>query len=242
MDLVIAVGSQLSATDLWETHVELGRKLLLINLEEGILQRFPYSEGSIQADASGVLRGINDHLEEVNMQAVERSSMEAEVQGALKRSMSEIGEVTGIPEGELSRILHMLKELRSALPTEGVCVTDMTTPAYAALSEWTVEHAGKFLHPVGFGALGYALPAGIGIKAGHPELPVVVLAGDGGFQFTLQELAVATEQRQGLPIIIWNNRGYGEIRKTEELRHPGERIAVDIVPPNFELLSAAYGA
>ncbi|HKK64892.1 MAG TPA: thiamine pyrophosphate-binding protein, partial [Clostridia bacterium] len=193
MDLVIAVGSQLSATDLWETHVELGRKLLLINLEEGILQRFPYSEGSIQADASGVLRGINDHLEEVNMQAVERSSMEAEVQGALKRSMSEIGEVTGIPEGELSRILHMLKELRSALPTEGVCVTDMTTPAYAALSEWTVEHAGKFLHPVGFGALGYALPAGIGIKAGHPELPVVVLAGDGGFQFTLQELAVATE-------------------------------------------------
>ncbi|MDZ7792352.1 MAG: thiamine pyrophosphate-binding protein [Spirochaetia bacterium] len=242
MDLVIAVGTQLSATDLWETQLDLGPKLLLINLEEGILQRFPHSEGAIQADAAGVLRGINVRLEQLNMQADERTSMAAEVQAALKHSQMELATVTGIPKGELSRVLHMLKELRAALPTEGVCVTDMTTPAYAAISEWMVDSPGKFLHPVGFGALGYALPAGIGIKAGRPQLPVVVLTGDGGFQFTLQELAVAAEQRQGLPIIIWNNRGYGEIRKTEELRHPGKRIAVDITPPNFELLSAAYGA
>lgn len=242
MDLVVAVGTQLSATDLWETQLDLGRRLLLINLEEGILQRFPHSEGSIQAEASGVLRAINGRLEELNRQADKSTSMAAEVQAVKKHSQEKLEVVTGIPKGELSRILHLLEELRAALPAEGVCVTDMTTPAYAALSEWRVEKPGTFLHPVGFGALGYALPAGIGIKANHPEVPVVVLAGDGGFQFTLQELAVAVEQRQGLPIIIWNNRGYGEIRKTEELRHPGRRIAVDLVPPNFELLSAAYGA
>jgi len=242
MDLVVAVGSQLSATDLWDSQLDLGRKLMLINLEEGILQRFPHSEGSIQADAAGVLRGINNRLEQLNQQVVKRPSMAAEVRAVKKHSQMELNVVTGIPKGELSRIQHMLEELRAALPSEGVCVTDMTTPAYVALSEWRVEKPGKFLHPVGFGALGYALPAGIGIKADHPEVPVVVIAGDGGFQFTLQELAVATEQHQGLPIIIWNNRGYGEIRKTEELRHPGQRIAVDLAPPNFELLSAAYGA
>ncbi|MFO7731758.1 MAG: thiamine pyrophosphate-binding protein [Spirochaetia bacterium] len=242
MDLVIAVGTQLSATDLWDSQLDIDHKLLLINLEERILQRFPHAAGSIHADAAAVLRGINTRLEQLNMQVRERDSMAGEVRAALKHSQRELGAVTGISKGELFRILHLLEELQAALPPEGVCVTDMTTPAYAALSEWKVDQPGKFLHPVGFGALGYGLPAGIGIKAGKPEFPVVVLAGDGGFQFTLQELAVATEQRQGLPIIIWNNRGYGEIRKTEELRHPGERIAVDLAPPNLELLSAAYGA
>ncbi|MFW6361951.1 MAG: thiamine pyrophosphate-dependent enzyme, partial [Spirochaetota bacterium] len=172
----------------------------------------------------------------------DRKSLPEEVRSTIAACRDELIPVTGIPSKSSGQILSLLQVLRSALPDDGVFVTDMTTPAYTALSEWPVQNPAQFLHPVGFGALGYALPTAVGIKSFDRERKVLVLAGDGGFQFTMQELAVALEQRLGLPIVIWNNRGYGEIRRTEDIRHPGQRIAVDVNPPEFQKLANAYGA
>jgi 5-guanidino-2-oxopentanoate decarboxylase len=245
MDLIIAVGTQLSSTDLWDNELDIDPKLILINAENGVLQRFPNALLRMHADTAETLRQMLTRLEEKAWSKEKPESVEAglaaEVKSLLTRCTSEVGLVTGLSAQELHPMLRMLKEIRTVLPEEGVFVTDMTSPAYAALSEWSVNAPASFLHPVGFGALGYALPSAIGIQATQPRRPVCVLAGDGGFQFTLQELAVAVALRQGLPIVIWNNRGYGEIRRTEEARHPGKRIAVDIVPPRFEQIAKAYG-
>ena len=69
----------------------------------------------------------------------------------------------------------------------------------------------SWMMPVGFGTLGCALPMAIGAKLAAPDRPVACLAGDGGVLFTLQELATARDLGLGLPIIVWNNDGYGEI-------------------------------
>ncbi len=127
------------------------------------------------------------------------------------------------------------------MPENGLFFTDMTMPAYVALSEYPAFRSRTFFHPVGFGTLGFALPAALGAKRARPDLPVCALSGDGGFQFTMQELATACEERLCLPLIIWNNRGFGEIRRTEEIRHPGRRIAVDNRNPDFIALADAYG-
>lgn len=66
--------------------------------------------------------------------------------------------------------------------------------------------------PVGYGTLGCALPMSIGAKLAAPERPVVCMAGDGGFLFTIQELATAVDLELALPVVLWNNHGYGEIR------------------------------
>ena len=66
--------------------------------------------------------------------------------------------------------------------------------------------------PIGYGCLGCALPMAIGAKLAAPDRPVLALAGDGGFMFTIQELA--TLRDLGLPLValVYNNGGYGEIR------------------------------
>ena len=52
----------------------------------------------------------------------------------------------------------------------------------------------------------------VGAKLAAPDRPVLVLAGDGGLLFTLSELATAVDLGLSLPVVVWDNRGYGEIR------------------------------
>jgi thiamine pyrophosphate-dependent acetolactate synthase large subunit-like protein len=73
--------------------------------------------------------------------------------------------------------------------------------------------------PIGYGCLGCALPMAIGAKLAAPELPVIAIAGDGGFLFTVQELATAVSLGLSLPVLVYNNNGYGEIR--ESMDHAG---------------------
>ncbi len=253
MDVVCAIGTQLSATDLWESDPEIEKKLIIINTEEKVLLRYPDALLSLHADTENTVARLLHELDArrpsaggsthtATLHAAGRRGLTEEVHNTIAACNEQLIAVTGIPEKNAGQILLLLQVLRGALPEDGVIATDMTTPAYAALSEWSVQAPAQFLHPVGFGALGYALPTAVGIKSINRGRKVLVLAGDGGFQFTLQELAVAVEQKLGLPIVIWNNHGYGEIRRTEDLRHPGRRIAVDVNPPAFEKLAEAYGA
>ena len=70
----------------------------------------------------------------------------------------------------------------------------------------------SWLMPIGFGCLGCALPMAIGAKLAAPERPVAALVGDGGLLFTIQELATACDLGLPIPVVVWNNHGYGEIR------------------------------
>jgi acetolactate synthase-1/2/3 large subunit len=70
----------------------------------------------------------------------------------------------------------------------------------------------SWLMPIGYGSLGCALPMAIGAKLAAPERPVLALAGDGGVLFTIAELAAARDERLAIPLVVWNNHGYGEIR------------------------------
>jgi thiamine pyrophosphate-dependent acetolactate synthase large subunit-like protein len=80
--------------------------------------------------------------------------------------------------------------------------------------------------PICYGCLGCALPMAIGAKLAAPERPVMAIAGDGGFLFTVQELATARELGLSLPVLVYNNRGYGEIR--DAMDHAGiARLATD---------------
>jgi acetolactate synthase-1/2/3 large subunit len=138
-------------------------------------------------------------------------------------------------------MLNMLKQMRISLPKDGILVTDSTRPAYVAFSEFPSYTPRSFIFPCGYGTLGMALPAAIGAKLAYPGRAVCVLTGDGGFQFTMAELGTACQENLNIPIIVYNDHGFGEIRIFEEARHPGRRIGVDLKNPEFETLAAAYG-
>src|SRR6185369_9412854 len=96
--------------------------------------------------------------------------------------------------------MKVLRALREVLPEDGIVATDMTQLAYTGSYLFPCERPRCWFHPVGYGTLGYGLPAAIGAKIAMPHRAVVSIVGDAGLLFTVQELATAVEL--GLPMAI----------------------------------------
>jgi len=118
---------------------------------------------------------------------------------------------------------------------------DSTQPVYAGnLVYDATTPRSWFNSSTGYGTLGYGLPAAIGAKLGAAKRAVVCLIGDGGLQFTLPELASAVEAQVPVIVLLWNNAGYGEIKRymTERAITP---VGVDIYTPDFMMLARGFG-
>ncbi|GAA4201906.1 thiamine pyrophosphate-binding protein [Microbispora amethystogenes] len=239
-DIVLAVGTELGPADLWEDPFALTGRLVRIDIDPGQMHGDHVADVAIVADAERAMRGLAERLG-------------VRLDGRLGERAGGQGDATG-PEGEpgvghetelqdlVRRWSGQLAALRRAMPPETVVVGDNSMFVYhGALVGMPMDPPGRFLFPTGFGTLGFALPAAIGAKLGRPDRPVVALAGDGAFQFTLQELATAVELRLSLPIVVSLNGGFGEIRE-EMLARGMTPVAVDLHAPDFPALAAAFGA
>jgi 5-guanidino-2-oxopentanoate decarboxylase len=246
---VVVLGSELSPTDLWFDDLPVTGQVVNINAEPMDLYRTLRPTVGISGRLEELVPALIDAVSTAGGErgpgptratggASDGASL---VEDAIRRGTDELPGVLGQTPERVARMREVLLAIRRALPDEGLLSIDMTTIAYVALSEFPAYRPRSFLHPVGFGTLGYALPAGIGAKIADPARPVAVVTGDGGFQFTMQELGVAAQEGIALPLILWDDDGYGEIRRTEDERHPGRRIAVDSRNPDFLALAKAYG-
>jgi thiamine pyrophosphate-dependent acetolactate synthase large subunit-like protein len=137
--------------------------------------------------------------------------------------------------------IGILEDLAAALGREGMLVGDMTAVGYWARRAWRAPRPRSFLYPMGFGTLGFALPAAIGAKLAEPARPVICVVGDGGFLFTGQELATAIHHRLAFPIVIFNDGAFGAIRHFQKRRF-GREFNADLTNPDFVRLADAYGA
>ena len=89
--------------------------------------------------------------------------------------------------------------------------------------------------------MGYALPAAMGVKTGRPDRPVWVVAGDGGIQMNIQELATLAQEGYEIKIAILNNGYLGMVRQWQEFFHNRNYSETRISSPDYALLCAAYG-
>ncbi|MEP9386067.1 5-guanidino-2-oxopentanoate decarboxylase [Mesorhizobium sp. KR9-304] len=140
----------------------------------------------------------------------------------------------------LSAGLQMLDLLVQTRP-DAIVVGDSTQPVYAGCTAFGAPRpASFFCSATGFGTLGYALPAAIGAALGAPDRPVFGVIGDGGLQFTIAEMACATEAKTTIRLIVWNNRGYSEI-KSYMINAGVPPVGVDIYTPDFEPIARGFG-
>lgn len=139
---------------------------------------------------------------------------------------------------------HFNADMNSFLQTiqeqTDVLVGDSSQPNYYAQLLYEPDSVRGYFHSVtGFGTLGYGIPATIGAKIARPNARVACLVGDGGAVFTLSELQTASQLNLGIPFIVWNNEGYGEIDKAM-LTETTKRYYTSPHPPNFALIAEAF--
>jgi thiamine pyrophosphate-dependent acetolactate synthase large subunit-like protein len=134
-----------------------------------------------------------------------------------------------------------LAALRRAIPRDGILVNDTTMMTYAAAKHYPVYAPRTFLVPAGYLTLGFSMPAAIGAKIAQPDKVVVSIVGDGGFQFTMHEVATAKQFKVGLPIVIFNDSTYTAVKMEQAMQYDRRYLAVDLENPDFVKLAAAYG-
>jgi acetolactate synthase-1/2/3 large subunit len=133
-----------------------------------------------------------------------------------------------------------LDALQAAIPGDAIVALDSTQLAYAAHVRLHAEQPRSWLAPYGLGTLGCALPMAIGAKLAAPHRPVVALAGDGGWLFTVAEMATAVDEALDLVLVVWDNRGYAQIRQSfDDADAP--RMGVDVSSVNPDGIATGFG-
>jgi acetolactate synthase-1/2/3 large subunit len=101
----------------------------------------------------------------------------------------------------------------------------------------------RWVNSGGLGTMGFGLPAAIGAAVGNPEVPSVLLTGDGSFQMNSQELATCKESDIPVKVVIMNNGYLGMVRQWQELFWDRRYSNVDMGSwPDWVKLAEAYGA
>lgn len=244
-DLVIAFGTEISEPDLYvtadvevaggvdpallEPKLTMTGKFVRIDIDTDVLVRDYDPEIALLADArlaaQALLAEIGDHKKD----ASEIRTLVADISARNLATLSSLEQAHNA----------VLNAVRAGLPDDALVYADMTQIGYTGCVTFPVEQPACWHFPMGFGTLGYALPAAIGGQIACPDRATAVIVGDGGFQFTSPELATAVEQRLPLPIILWDNDALGEIADFMKARQIPQ---VDVYPenPDFEDLARAY--
>ncbi len=227
-DLVIAVGTELAEVDLWRRDLGHTGTLVRVDIDPQVLSDIHRADVQIQGCGKDFLHRL-------------AKCAEGGAQGWSPDDVSR-RKVAWRTETDMERpgIAAICDVLRSALPDDAMIYSDMTQFSYVAKEVWPMTVPGHWHHPTGFGTLGYALPAAIGGAVARPGKTTVAIAGDYGFQYTVQELGTAVELGQPLPIIVWDN---GKLKEIED-----SMVNAQIAPnsvmahnPDFCALAKAYG-
>ncbi|PYM04202.1 MAG: acetolactate synthase [Candidatus Rokuibacteriota bacterium] len=136
---------------------------------------------------------------------------------------------TSANERYTPEVADFIRVLRGALADDAIVVNDQTGVNYWMEWFFPVLAPRTFLYPVGSATLGYGVPAAIGAKVANPRRQVVAVVGDGGFLYSVNELATAVKYGLGIVFLVLNDARYGAITYLQ-------------VNPDFPALARAFGA
>ncbi len=231
-DVIVAVGTELAETDSFVDRLPLDGSIIRVDVDPAKLNdQYPCTVG-IVADASDATERLAGALSaEVSPDV--RAAREAEIAAVRAEFMGNLTET----EAKHSRLLVALGE---ALSDEAVLMGDICQLVYTGGFAMDRRRPRTWHYPAGFCTLGCGLPNAIGAKQARPQADVVCLAGDGGFMFTVQELMTASEQRLGIPVVIWANGGLKQIQDDMNARGI-PLVGVTGANPDFVQLAEAMG-
>lgn len=230
-DLVILLGTELAQTDHWSDQLSLPPRQIRINIDDRNLTS-PGKVLAIKGDAGDAAERLAKVLAADAQSA--RANASAERCATLSRQL-----IHSMTDREQQH-WQILTVLRDYLPENVQVFSDMTQIAYTAIDFMPLERPNSWHHPIGYGVLGYALPAAIGGAIARPGCPTVALVGDAGLQYTMQELPLAAELKLNLKILLWDNNRLEQIR--DDMVGAGiPPLGVTQRNPDFDLLAKCCG-
>jgi acetolactate synthase-1/2/3 large subunit len=237
-DLVVVMGSRLdvrqtgSRTDAFKGD----RKIFHIDCEEAELN-------NRVKGCDGIVSALGPFLEQLlsALRGVGRPFAWAawldEIEG-LRRAWPDTAELKSVVGINPNSLMHQLSDCSAA-----AYVADVGQHQMWAAQSLELGPRQRFLTSGGMGSMGFGLPAAIGVALSVPGKPVVLIAGDGGFQCNIQELQTVVQLGLPLKIVVLNNQCHGMVRQFQESYFEGRYQSTwwGYSAPDFASVATAYG-
>ena len=228
-DVVLAIGSRLQMARMnWGTDDNL--KIVRVEIDPDAVDRITKPTVGLVGAAESILPALVVELERVGGT---RESRVDEVR-ALK---AEVARELAVLQPQLS----YLAAIRAALPEDGILVDDLTQMSYVARLAYPVYAPRTYISSGYQGTLGSGYATALGAQDARRDVPVVSIAGDGGFMYTVGELATAV--RHSIPVVsvVFNDGAFGNVRRMQQDKHGNRVVATDLVNPDFVRLAESFG-
>ena len=230
-DVVLALGTELAATDydqFKDDQFEINAKMIRCDIDPLQINNNHTADVGLVGDVGLTVQKLLDVVEPVAA---------GDGDDRARRSMQA---ATAALSARERRHLTILETIREQV-TDCIFVGDSTQIIYSGNMIFNMPEPGRWFNSsVGFGTLGYALPAATGAALARENTPVVCFIGDGGMQFVLGELGALKDTGKPVAVVVWCNGGYLEIKNSME-RADVTTVGVEFSVPDYVKVAQAYG-
>ncbi len=240
-DVVVAIGNSMNAVSTSRWSVGLPEQIIQVDGSPDYLGRnYPGRTFGILGDARATVEQLCAAMIGLNVPTPERRTARLE---DLRRSKVEWWKQAENVDLESSPMspAALIKAVRDSSPDDTMLVVDAGNPGIWSYL-WPVRRTSSYLKPVGFGNMGFGLPASIAAKLINPAQPVVALIGDGSLGMTLGELETVVREKVAVCLVIMNDTAYGNIRQEQHIFFGQDRnVGVDFVDVDYAAIAAGFG-
>ncbi len=240
-DLVLAVGNSLNGPSTSRWSLELPPQIVQVDTEPAQFGgAYAAQTIGLQGDARAVLAQLLEALP--GQQDPGAAGVRHERIGSLRAEKAAWYANATALRGAPSAIdpTFVVKSLREVTADDALLVVDAGNPGIWT-HLWEVRRTDTYMKPVGFGNMGFALPAGIAAKLLRPEREVIVLIGDGSLGMTLAELETVARTGVDLTVVLLNDCGYGNIRQEQIMKYGKRTVGVDFGDVDYVAIARACG-
>jgi len=235
-DLVIFIGCRAGSvtTEKWQ-YPSSKSKIIHIDIDPQVIGANYKTHISLVADAKKSIIELNKKIKKNNFNG------DKIIKATKKKKFYEFNKLCKEEKG-LIKPERIVKEINSVMPDNTYIVVDPGTPCPYFSAYYNFKKSGRyFVTNRAHGALGYALPASIGVQIGRPKNKVVSVMGDGSFGFAVGELETA--KRLSLPIIfvVISNSVYGWIKAGQKSSFNKRYYSVDFSRTDHAKVASSYG-
>ncbi|WP_230992671.1 thiamine pyrophosphate-binding protein [Streptomyces endocoffeicus] len=233
-DLLLAVGTDFDGMMTRHWRMPLPRTLAVIDCSAEELTKNYQPDVCVLGDARETLSAV---LEQMDSPAG-RPDSSAERWGEPVRNLRDEVWTRLAEDPRSAEAVRFLRSVEAAVGDDTVVVCDMAVPGYWYGGYGRVTRPRRLQYPVGWGTLGYALPAAVGPAATGER--VLAICGDGGIMFGLGELATLAQEQLPVTVLVVDDGGYGMLRYDQEVA--GDPIrGVALTGPRWSPLGEAFG-